>query len=141
MELIQSFFSLFRNARHIWYTIGKIGYLAQLICTLIGILITAVTVIIAWRIYQKAGKDGWACLIPFYRDYVLYEIAFGNGLWFLIQFVPVARFVFNIMLNVRLAKVFGKGTGFGIGLWLLPLIFRAILALDDSVVYRGPIPL
>ncbi|MDO4714435.1 MAG: DUF5684 domain-containing protein, partial [bacterium] len=35
-------------------------------------------------------------------------------------------------LPFRVAKLYGKGTGFALGLLFLPMIFYPILALDDS---------
>jgi len=38
---------------------------------------------------------------------------------------------------VNLARAFGKGTGFGIGLLLVPVVFFGILAIGENE-YRGP---
>ena len=43
---------------------------------------------------------------------------------------------FGIAQMVMLAKVFGKGAGFTVGLIFLPLIFLGILAFDSSE-YEG----
>ena len=141
MELIRSLLSLFYNLRGVWRAAAKAAFLVKLIGTLVTVAVVVLVVYITWCLFQKAGKEGWASLVPLYRDYVLYDIAFGNGLLFLIKFIPVARLVFRVMMSVRMAKAFGKGTGFGVGLFLLPLVFRAILVIDDSAVYRGPIRL
>ena len=36
------------------------------------------------------------------------------------------------MINIALAKAFGKGTGFGVGLTLLAIIFAPLLAFGDA---------
>ncbi|MBO4390707.1 MAG: hypothetical protein J5825_07610, partial [Lachnospiraceae bacterium] len=46
-----------------------------------------VAVISFWKIFEKAGKPGWAALIPYYNGYVQAEICFGNGIYFLFLFV------------------------------------------------------
>lgn len=28
-----------------------------------------------WKVFEKAGKEGWKSLIPFYSSYCLYDIA------------------------------------------------------------------
>ena len=85
-----------------------------------------------WKIFVKAGEKGWAAIIPFYSSYVLSKITFGNGWMFLLSFVPIANVIFVILQNLKLAKAFGKGTGYGIGLIFLPIIFFPMLALGNS---------
>lgn len=102
------------------------------------VLALAVFVLVAmWKLFAKAGKPGWACLVPFYNTYCLFDIAFGNGWLFLLTFVPCVNFVFLIMLYFKLAKAFGQGVGFGFGLLFLSPIFFAILAFGKSE-YVGP---
>ena len=45
--------------------------------------------------------------------------------------------VYTVILNIRLAKSFGKGVGFGIGLLFLEYIFIMILGFG-SAQYIGP---
>ena len=91
-----------------------------------------------WKIFVKAGKPGWAAIIPFYSIYVELEIL-GLPWWFLLlMFVPVANIVISIMIFFGLAKVFGKSIGFGFGLLFLSFIFIPILAFGDAR-YEGPI--
>jgi hypothetical protein len=91
-----------------------------------------------WKIFVKAGKPGWAAIIPFYNIYVELEIL-GLPWWFLLlMFVPVANIVISIMIIFGLAKVFGKSIGFGFGMLFLSFIFIPILAFSDAR-YEGPI--
>lgn len=101
----------------------------------LGMLV--LTIVARWKIYSKAGKPGWASLIPFYSEYCLFDIAWGNGWLFLLGFVPCVNIVVMIMLYFKLAKAFGKGTGFGFGLVFLNTIFVLILGFDHSQ-YIGP---
>ena len=96
----------------------------------LGMLV--LTIVARWKIYSKAGKPGWASLIPFYSEYCLFDIAWGNGWLFLLGFVPCVNVVVMIMLYFKLAKAFGKGTGFGFGLVFLNTIFVLILGFDHS---------
>lgn len=97
----------------------------------------ALIVVANWKIFTKAGKPGWASIIPFYNLYVLFEIAGMNGWLFLLLCLPIVNIVMMIMLYINLAKAFGKGTGFIIGLIFLPNIFTLILAFGSSQ-YQGP---
>jgi len=91
-----------------------------------------------WKIFTKAGKPGWAAIIPIYNVLVTLEILGRPWWWLLLLFVPVANVVIGIIMLFDLAKVFGKGTGFGFGLLFLAPIFIPILAFG-SATYRGPI--
>lgn len=99
--------------------------------------VTVFTIVCMWKIFTKAGQPGWASLIPFYNNYVLFEIAWGNGLLFLLMFVPIANFVIMIILWVKLSQSFGYSAAFAIGLLFLPIIFLPILAFGSSR-YIGP---
>jgi hypothetical protein len=91
-----------------------------------------------WKIYVKAGKPGWAAIIPIYNILVQLEIV-GRPWWYLLlMFVPVVNIVIAIMIIFDLAKVFGKSTGFGFGLLFLSFIFIPILAFGDAQ-YQAPV--
>ena len=51
--------------------------------------------------------------------------------------IPFVNFIIAIILLIDLAKSFGKGVGFGIGLILLSVIFFPILGFG-SAQYQGP---
>jgi len=91
-----------------------------------------------WKIYTKAGKPGWAVIIPFYNIIVLLEII-GKPWWWLliILFVPVANIIFGIWMINLLSKSFGYGVGFTIGIIFLPIIFLPILGFGNAE-YQGP---
>ncbi len=98
----------------------------------------ALMIISMWKIFTKAGKPGWACLIPIYSSIVLLQII-GKPWWWLllICFVPIANLIFSIWMINMLSKSFGKSTGFTVGLLLLSFIFIPILGLG-SAQYQGP---
>jgi hypothetical protein len=85
-----------------------------------------------WKIFVKAGEPGWAAIIPIYNFIVLLKIA-GKPLWWIILlFVPFVNLIILILVYVALARNFGKGAGFAIGLLLLPIIFFPLLAWGDA---------
>jgi hypothetical protein len=91
-----------------------------------------------WKVYAKAGKPGWAAIVPIYNVLVQLEIV-GRPWWYLLLLlVPVVDIVIGIMILFDLAKVFGKGTGFGFGLLFLSFIFIPILAFGDAK-YQAPV--
>ncbi len=112
--------------------------LGVLIVYLLFVIAISVFMIVAmWKLFAKAGKPGWACIVPLYNTYCLFDIAFGNGWMFLLCLVPCVNFVFFIMLYFKLAKAFGQGVGFGFGLLFLNPIFVAILGFGNAE-YIGP---
>ena len=106
------------------------------------IAICVLGIVAMWKIFTKAGKPGWAAIVPVYNMVVLYQIVGLNPLLLLMLIgsiipfvnflVMIAFFVLSIISNIRLAKAFGKGTGFAVGLIFLPFIFQLILAFDKS---------
>ena len=90
-----------------------------------------------WKIFTKAGQPGWACIIPIYNLYVWCKIVGRPWWWILLMLIPFVNFIIAIILIIDLAKSFGKGVGFGIGLLLLPFIFFPILGFG-SAQYQGP---
>jgi len=90
-----------------------------------------------WKVYTKAGKPGWAAIIPIYNMVVLMEVAGRPGWWVLLLLVPFVNIIILAMVSIDVAASFGKSTLFGIGLWLLGPIFYLILGFG-SAQYVGP---
>jgi uncharacterized membrane protein YhaH (DUF805 family) len=90
-----------------------------------------------WKMFTKAGQPGWAAIVPIYNIYVLLKITGRPGWWLLLAFIPLVNLIIFIIVDMDLAKSFGKGSGFGIGLLLLPFIFYPILGFG-SATYSGP---
>lgn len=110
---------------------------AAMMTYLIVLLVIYVLIIIAmWKVFTKAGKPGWASLIPIYNMVVMYQIVGLNPWLLLLYLIPVvnwiASLVLSIMKSIKLSKVFGKGTGFAIGLIFLNPIFLLILGFSDA---------
>jgi hypothetical protein len=90
-----------------------------------------------WAIFAKAGKPGWAALIPIYNLIVLLEIVGKPWWWLLLMLIPLVNVVFAVWTYNLLSKSFGKSEGFTAGLILLSFIFLPILAFGDAR-YQGP---
>jgi hypothetical protein len=108
------------------------------IAILLYVAIIVLMIISCWKIFTKAGKPGWACIIPIYNMIVMLEIVGKPWWWLLIMlFVPILNIVFAIWVINLLSKSFGKGVGFTIGILLLGIIFIPVLGLG-SATYQGP---
>ena len=110
----------------------KWGPVAMLIFLAVLLAVVLVTVIANWRVYTKAGKPGWAAIVPIYNVVVLNQIAGKPGWWTLLWFVPFVNFFIMILVFFGLAENFGKGKGFALGLIVLPYFFMPILAFGDA---------
>lgn len=113
---------------------GAMAAIIPIIALIAGVVILAG----AWKTFAKAGKPGWACIIPIYNVIVMCEIA-GRPLWWalVISFVPCVIPIMGLILMIDFAKSYGKGAGFGIGLLLLGFIFYPMLGFGDAK-YVGP---
>lgn len=102
----------------------------------IALLLFVLYLASAWQVYSKTGKPGWACLIPIYNVIVFLRIVGRPVWWFVLLFIPGVNIIISLLLCLDLAAVFGKGTGFGLGLFFLPIILLPILAFGKAE-YRG----
>lgn len=103
------------------------------------VLLAIVVLLIAsqWKVFEKAGQPGWACLIPIYNAYILLKIAGKPGWWLLLYLIPIVNIVIAIWTINMISKSFGKDEGFTVGLTLLGIVFWPILAFSDAR-YIGP---
>jgi hypothetical protein len=89
-----------------------------------------------WKVFSKAGQPGWAAIIPIYNIYVMCKVAGRPGWWLLLMLIPFVNFIILIILSIDIAKSFGKGAGFGLGMAFLGFIFWPILGFG-SAQYQG----
>ena len=102
-------------------------------------LIFAVILIAAmWKIYVKAGKPGWAAIIPIYNIWVLLEIIGRPGWWLILFFIPFVNFVISIIVAIDLAKVFGKSAVWGIVLLFFFNVIGFLMLGFGDATYQGP---
>jgi hypothetical protein len=112
------------------------GAIIALLFLAIELVIVVAIIAGVWKVFVKAGKPGWAAIIPIYNLIVLLQIA-GKPLWWIILFIiPLVNLIMAILVSIAVAQKFGKGTGFGVGLALLGFIFYPILGFGDSQ-YQG----
>lgn len=110
-----------------------------LIIYLVSIIGSLISLIAMWKIFTKAGKPGWAVIVPIYNIVVLFEIIELEWWHVLIAlFVPFAVFIYIIIIDIKLAKVFGKGTGFTLLLIFIPVVGQLMLAFGNAT-YNGQV--
>lgn len=96
-------------------------------------------IIVAWRVFTKAGEPGWAAIIPLYNVFVEFRIAGFNPWLFLLLLVPLVNVVLALVVSYKIGEAFGKGPLFNV-LWmvLFPIVGWLVLAFTD-VTYRRPV--
>ena len=119
-----------------------------------GLLVLAIVVVIIvgkWKVYKKAGKPGWASVVPFYNDYIEFLLFWGNGWLFIVPIllgvfspIPILGQVCWLLIVVirgfrcyKEAESFGQGLGFALGLFFLKQIFICLLGFGEKYEYHG----
>ncbi len=109
----------------------------EFVVIIIYLAIIVLEIAALWKVFVKAGKPGWAAIIPVYNLIVLLEIV-GKPLWWIILFIiPFVNYIFLIWTINLVSKSFGKDVGFTLGLIFLAPIFWPILGFG-SAEYKGP---
>ena len=150
-----------------------------------SLVLLAIIIISKWKLFVKANEPGWAAIIPFYNNYVLFKIAGKKILFWLylileilllvcyvfmfITFIvligagitgrataggwgnaavlaifielgvlflsAIGCFIIMAIISNSLARNFGKGIGFTLGLLFFPYVLYPIMAFDNGIVY------
>jgi len=103
---------------------------------IVWLAIVVLMIAAMWKVFTKAGEPGWAAIVPIYNYVVLDRVAGRPGWWLLLWILlgPIAY----IVISFDIAKRFGKGAGFAIGLIILPFVFWPMLAWGDSAYTAAP---
>ena len=111
--------------------------LFYIVMLLIALVASVVIIVAMWKLFVKAGKPGWASIVPFYNIWVLAEMTTNNNvLWFILALIGVTSPVAAIVMYLGMGKSFGKGIGYGVFCFLLPIVALPILAFG-SAEYTG----
>jgi hypothetical protein len=106
--------------------------------TLVVYALVAIAVIAGmWKVFDKADQPGWAAIVPIYNFYVLTKVVGRPGWWVVLTLVPLVNLVVAAIIYNDLAKSFGEGVGYTIGLLFLPFVFFPMLGFGDAA-YQGP---
>jgi hypothetical protein len=117
-------------------------FMMAMICELLVFIPIMVFILVCrWKIFVKAGQEGWKSIVPIYGSYVYtIDIAGKDMTTFILHFIPFANIYSAVVTNLAIAKKFGKDDRFGIGLTFLAIIFLPWLAFDKKIVYQNNTP-
>ena len=126
---------------------------------ILAIAIAVLMIIAYWKLFKKAGKNGWEAIIPYYNSWTLNEISGAHWIWWIVLTIAsagagqgisiklgdvittggaitsmcsVAVILATLVVSINVAKKFGKTTGFGVLCALLPFIGYPILAFGSA---------
>lgn len=117
---------------------GSLGASFWITYVAVMILVCVLCIAAGWKIFEKAGKPGWACIVPVYNIVVILDIVNKPLWWILLMFIPLVNIVVGLIVLGRFVQSFGKGVGFAVGLIFLPFIFYPILGFGDAKYTRLP---
>jgi hypothetical protein len=115
-----------------WSTMYPLADAGDVLVLLIQIAIIIIAIAGMWKTFEKAGHPGWAAIIPIYNIYIMTQIAGRPWWWLLLCLIPIVNVVILIILSIDIARNFGKGPLFGLGLGFLGFIFYPILGFGDA---------
>lgn len=117
------------SVSYVWMVLA--GSLSGILLDIV-VLFIVITIEAHWKIYRKAGREGWAALVPIYSTIVMLDIVGKPAIWFLLLCIPFINIIFGIWMVNLLAKRFGKDEGYTVGLLLLPFVFYPMLGLSEE---------
>jgi len=99
---------------------------------IVYLVILVISIAAFWRIFTKAGKPGWAVLIPIYNIIVLLEICEKPVWWILLLLIPLVNIIIMIVVYVALLEKFGKPGWHVILLLLFGIIYIPYLGFSNA---------
>ena len=136
--------------------IAGLGFIFFLVFIVLIIAICVVEIIANWKIFEKAGEEGWKAIIPIYNTIVFCQISGTSPWWILIvyavsfiagfigAFFPPATILgtaasvyFSVILSLNLAKCFKKDTGYAMGLVFLGIVFYPMLGFGKDTYEKA----
>ena len=133
---------------------GLIGIIATL--TLIGSVLWYFVSALGYRkMFIKAGEAGWKAFIPYYKNFICFRFAWSTKVFWVflvtmlvMEFMPgtegslllslfklacaIVCVVLGFKLDLRVAKSFGKSTGWGVLLFFFPFVVSLILGCGKA---------
>ncbi|HSN92043.1 MAG TPA: DUF5684 domain-containing protein [Anaeromyxobacteraceae bacterium] len=85
-----------------------------------------------WKIFAKAGKPGWATIVPIYNVVVYLQVVGRPIWWIILLLIPIVNVVVLIVLTHDLSRAFGKGVGYTLGLIFLGPVFPLVLGFGSD---------
>lgn len=121
------------------YTVSSSGSTMSPLFWVVYFAVIIILIVALWKVFVKAGKPGWASIIPIYNTWVLFEIGGKPGWYALLFFIPIVNIVALVLLILAMVEICRR---FGKSPWFVLLFFVAsigwlILGFDKSTYSAG----
>jgi hypothetical protein len=110
-------------------------FIAILMCIVLGLGILVLASI--WKLYEKAGQNGWAAIVPIYSTIVKLDIIEKPRWWIFLMIIPYVSLIWYVWATNLFVKKFGKDEAWTVGCIFLPFVFYPMMAFDDKVQFIG----
>ena len=139
-----------------WFN-GILGLGLFVVIIILIIFFTMLTLYIVgrWKLYEKAGQEGWKSIIPFYNDWVYVEMAGLNSWYFLLLIAGTISVVIGIdedisisngafrlitlvgmfFCNYNISKKLHKDTLNAVLMTLFPYIMIPLIGFSDKYIW------
>lgn len=127
----------------------------MMILLLIFIAVIVLQIIGLWKMFEKAGEEGWKAIIPVYNKIVLCKLVGITPWWLLIigilyilcfmPFINIIIFLptfasiyyFIIILAISTARSYGKHEAWAVGIIFVPWLFYPMIGFKKETKYIG----
>ena len=111
---------------------AAIFYISLFILIIIGIRIGL------YKLFEKAGEDGWKAFIPVYSDLIWLKLIGKPQWWVILTLIPIVRTLIKISMDIDLVKAYGKHKfGEQAKAVLIPFIYYPQIGFDKETSYVG----
>ena len=101
---------------------------------MVSLIIYIILVAGMWKMFEKAGIDGWKAIIPIYNIYLETVYIAKKERWYVIlYFIPIVNIFAIIKVHMEVAKNFriSSPLAFSLRMTFLSFIFYPILGFGD----------
>ncbi len=103
------------------------------------ILFFALSAAGVYRLFERAGVEGWKALVPFYNFYIWLQIIKKPLWWYIFLLIPFINVFVIMLMVVELVKCYGKfGLGEQAASVIVPFIYLPWLGWNPKSVYVHP---
>lgn len=108
-----------------------------IVLLLFQLLLAAIQISGMWMVFKKAGHAGWKAIIPIYNFYIMLRIGENAWWWLVLVFIPILNLYALYKIHAGVARAFGRGIGFGLGLTFLGILFFPLLGFGDYQYHQS----
>jgi len=108
------------------------------VLALIQLVILLLPSIGLYKMFEKAGVEGWKAFIPFYNTWIMQQLADRPKHWVFWQLIPVIGWFISMGIFVEFVKTFGKFRLYQHALAaLLPVVYFPYLGFSPKEKFQG----